>query len=187
MSELSPSDLVQLVRRYYPAGGDAFEPGFQESPEYQRLLSDRADARGRAEAAWQRLVKEAIALAGEANVWDTTHPGLDNCFKLRVYLRPGPDALAVVLMASVLTPLHATYTVHGRHQPGNSQPRRVERGPQPETVSLDSELDRLAHAHMGTSRVGWSLLDTPVPDVSTFHTPLGRATLAQLLFTDDLQ
>jgi len=187
MSELSPSDLVQLVRRYYPAGRDAFEPGFQESPEYHRLLADRADARGRAEAAWQRLVKEAIALSGEANVWDTTHPGLDNCFKLRVYLRPGPDAPAVVLMASVLTPLHATYTVHGRHQPGNSQPPRVERGPQPETASLDSELDRLAHAHLGTSRVDWSLLDTPVSDVSTFHTPLGRATLAQLLFTDDLQ
>lgn len=180
MSEISSTDLVQLVRGYYPAGRDAFEPGFQESPEYQRLVAARADARRKAEERWQHLVKDASALVGEANVWDTTHPGLDNCFKLRVYLRPGPDAPAVVLMVSVLAPLHATYTVH-------QQPPRLEREPPPEIASLDTELDRLARVHLGTSRADWSLLDSPVPDVSTFHTPLGRATLAQLLFTDDLR
>jgi len=63
----------------------------------------------------------------------------------------------------------------------------VEREPQPETASAASELDRMARAHLGTSRAVCSLLDTPVPDVYTYHTPLGRATLAQLLFTDDQQ
>ena len=176
-----------MVRNYYPPGIDAHDSSYRDSPQFRALVSARAQgARERADS-WVGLVRALGKRHGRDRVFDTTNFNLDSCFAVRVYEASAPkdNAVAAVLLVSVLTPLHALYTVLERRVAAKNLPAEVFTVPRKETEALVSELNREAAERLHTTLADWAILETPVPWASTVHADFTKATLADLLFSDD--
>lgn len=181
--------LVRIVRQYYPAGLDTYEheQEYLSSTEIRALKQCRQAAADQRGQAWSGLTHVLETRYGRERVFDWTHLRADSCFHVRVYTASSTpdDAVAAVLLVSVLAPIHVTFTVFERRDEGSEGFRfEVFTGPRPETEALTRELDLEASERMQSARIDWKILETPVPEISTAHRELGNATLADLLFSD---
>src|SRR3954468_6611265 len=190
MAVIIPSveELLRIVRQYYPSGLDVYEHDqeHRSSPETRALKDIWESAMEERGQAWLGLKRVFADRYGRGRVFDWTHPEMDACFRFRVYTpssTPG-DNTAAVLLVSVLAPIHVTFTVFERETESGPLPPGVFTSPRPETEAITRELDLEASERMQSARIDWKILETPVPHVSTDHRELGKATLADLLFSD---
>lgn len=189
MTVLDASELVALVRRFYPAEVDAYDSGYELSPERRALAAHKIEAERRLRPNWNGLIRDLLATHDLARVIDVTHLRADNCFTVLLYadrgrvLEPGAVAAAGVLLVSVLAPVHLIYSVLERESEGV----RIDPQIAPEAEATAPETRALADLvvrHFGTTALDVEVLATPVPDASTFHVSLGKACLVDLLFAD---
>jgi len=184
----STEELLRTVRRYYPAGLDLYEheEEYRNSSETRALKEARQRAFDERGQAWLELKQGFIDRYGKDQVFDWTHFGLDACFHFRVYTPSSTrgNNVAAVLFVSVLVPIHIMFTVFERRVESGPLPAGVFMGLKPETEAITHELDREAGQRMQSVRIDWQLLQVAVPEISTNHRALGKATLADLLFTD---
>lgn len=193
ITDLSPSQLLEVVHHYYPAHLDDTAPGYRESTEFQRLLAAREEAQAKRSAPWKKLLQRLKEELSECKVEDwTVLWSDDNCWRARVYL-PGPvpvsggeEARAVVLLVSILAPVYVLYTsfqlylVEGRFQ----RPRLFYEAV-PETKRIAEGVDSLVRRELDVRRLPNETLFTPVPDIQCRNVALGEAKLIDCLFTDD--
>jgi hypothetical protein len=93
---------------------------------------------------------------------------------------------AVVLLVSVLAPVHVLYASHQTFKGGRVSESRTCYPPLPgEFQPIEARLDALVRASLLTSRLSNEVLFTPVPDVQVGHVDLGQARLVDCLFSDD--
>jgi hypothetical protein len=154
--------------------------------EIRALKESRRVAEGERGQAWSGLTHVFEMRYGRERVFDWTYLRLNSCFHVRVYTASSTpdDAAAAVLLVSVLAPVHVTFTVFERRIESGPLDPVVFTGPRPETEVLTRELDLEASERMQSALIDWKVLQTPVPEVSTAHRELGKATLADLLFSD---
>lgn len=185
--------LVETVHSYYPAGLRVSDPGYRTSPEIERLLARREEAQATESARWSEFVRACQAALPGHRLWDTTYLRADNCYRLRVYLASTPLPLkvdhavraATVVLLSVLAPVHAIYTALEREVNGKAMESVVLHEPFDATQEQEAVIRRLLTKRIGSTALSWRALATPVPDVDCFNVILGKATLADCLFTDD--
>ena len=86
---LSAASLLQLLHQYYPTGLWCDEPGYKGSAEVQRLTRWLKDAQKDTQP-WKDFVRRAGKEFAERDLWDTSLPWIDPCYRLRISL-PGAE------------------------------------------------------------------------------------------------
>jgi hypothetical protein len=93
---------------------------------------------------------------------------------------------AVVLLVSVLAPVHVLYASRQLFQAGRVSESRTYLPPMPDEFQpIEARVDALAREVLHTARLSNDALFTPVPDVQVGHVDLGQARLVDCLFSDD--
>jgi hypothetical protein len=194
----SAAQLVELVHHYLPANIWESEPGYDTTPEYQRLKATRRAAweTGKRWTAFLGHLRKALPHC-RVQDWSLMH--MDNCWRVRVYLpqtvrvEGEEEFRAVVGMMSILAPVAVTYTSFQRKRrvvdPDRDyvwHPAQVFYEPVPDTREYEEVLLRMLGEEFGVRRLPNETLFTPVPDIQYSHRGFGEARLIDCLFTDDL-
>ncbi len=183
--------LLSVVYQYYPRGLQPYDPRYQSSPEHLRLRALRAEAgQGERRAAWDALVERLADRLPGRSVVDWTHLAPQNhdaCYRVRINLAPQAPQFVhyLVGLVSALVPFHAVYASSGvTGQRKGPLATRFTFTPeeQPALDILTGEIE----STFGYSRLPHEIGNTLVPDAAGSTKPLGRNTLYDLLFTDDL-
>ncbi|MFE8600211.1 hypothetical protein [Archangium violaceum] len=188
--ELTVDALVQLVRRYYPAGIANEDPRYRESEEGQCLQTLLQTQVG-GTPAWNAFVQKLRGEFPGCSVWDTTVPWHDPCYDCRVslpgHVKGGPRYDSVVCMLSQLAPVYTLYASHVEDKgPGTERDYWLRFPPfPPEFQPHEAELAKLIESTFGFTRLPDDILFTPVPDLvpRTANFGLGKARLIDCLFT----
>jgi len=186
---LSRDALLDVVHRFYPVNLYSTEPGYVESEQFQRLLARREDVLEELGAQWHEFVGGVRAELPDCKVLDMTYLRVDNCFRLRVY-PPGTDrstrhVKAAVACLSIMAPGYIIYSSYRENINGEHTPARTFYNRMPDTEAYESVLESNIHSIFGFTRIPNEVLFTPVPDIQCFNVMLGKAMLADCLFTDD--
>jgi hypothetical protein len=180
--------LLGLVHRFHPAGIHRDDPRHPTTEEHQRLAAVM-NAAAQDSAAWNDFLHRLEKELPGARVWDYPTLRYDPCRCARVALPASPPGAseykAVVLLVSVLTPVHLLYACHQKLENRKVVESATHYPPLPaEFLAYEARVDELARATLGTVRLANELLFTPVPDVQVGNTAFGKAVLADCLFTD---
>jgi len=190
----SREELLRIVRTFYPSGVQQGDPAYLTSSEILRLEHVREEASAYAgRARWASVLRRiGTELPGHV-VEDWTYTVPLNCWRCRVYL-PGAtlreanqtkDAVSVVGLVSIFAPVHVVYSSMQRREGDRFLPSRTLYQPLPETEHAQGVLERTLRSELHTDAVEADALFTPIPDISCFNIPHGRAMLIDALFTDD--
>ena len=180
--------LLRLVHRFYPAGIHRDDPGYLTTAEHQRLESERHAAEQNS-SAWMDFLRRLERELPGSRIWDYPTLRYDPCRCARISL---PDSVAetseykaVVLLVSVLTPVHLLYACHQKLENRKVVEAVTSYPPLPaEFRSCEARVDELVRAAFGTVRLPNEVLFTPVPDLQVGNTAFGKVVLADCLFTD---
>lgn len=185
---LTAEALLRLVYRYFPAGAHVYEPRYESSDEFKRLDKLRRAA-VEDQRAWKAFLQRIEEELPEAGVWDYPNIRYDPAYSVRVLL-PGyptgaPEHKEVVVMVSILAPVHILYGTHSKHVHEHRTESISYQPPlPPEFQPIAEKLEALAIEAFGTTRLPPDLLSTPVPDLYVGNTGFGKVTLADCLFGD---
>ncbi|HYO56571.1 hypothetical protein [Archangium sp.] len=186
----SVSSLVELVHRFYPAGVASYEPEYDASEESRRREALRMVAIQEG-AAWEELRQGIQETLPDVGLWELPSLLYHPCRTLRAYLPHSPRGAdvqeAVVLLVSILAPVHAIYASHQTYAGNRVVRSRTWFPPLPPRFGpVEARLDALAHSMLGSVRLPNEVLFTPVPDLHMEHVPSGKAQLLHCLFTHNL-
>ncbi len=189
-ARFSAEALIELVHRYYPAGLHGDDPRYRQSAEYQRLGAVRRAA-SEDDAAWKAFLKQVREHFPQCTLWELPGPLYDPSRGVRVYLpdAPGPagEHQALVVLASILAPVHLLHASHEVNADAGESGSRFQLPPfPPEFHPYESRLDMLIRSSLGSTRLPNEVLHAPVPDLQVGNLPQGEARLLHCLFTDDL-
>ncbi|NMO18070.1 hypothetical protein HPC49_10010 [Pyxidicoccus fallax] len=184
---LTAQALLQLVRRYYPAGIHGGDPRYEASEEFKRLTALRRAAVEDARA-WDAFLQRVETEMPDCVVWDYPNIRYDPAYCLRLglpgYPDGGPEHKEVVLMVCILAPVHLLYADHSKHV-GDITETITYPPPFPtEFQPFAEKLEALAIETFGTTRLPEEVLSTPVPDIHVGLIGFGKVTLADCLFSD---
>lgn len=180
--------LLRLVQRFYPAGIHRDDPRYPTTEEHQRLAAVRQAAE-QDSAAWKDFLQVLERELPGGRVWDYPTLRYDPCRCARLSLPGSPSEAseykAVVLLVSVLTPVHLLYACHQKLERRKVVESVTCYSPLPEEFrACEARVDELVHSTFGTVRLPNEVLFTPVPDLQVGNTAFGKAVLADCLFTD---
>jgi hypothetical protein len=142
-------------------------------------------------SAWSALLQRISQQLPGCSLWELPYLLYDPCRCVRVSLAGSPagasEQKAVVLLASILAPVHHLYASFQRIENKQVIEQRLWHPPLPrEYQALEARLDLLSQSVLRTARLSNEILFTPVPDVQVGNLELGRAQLLHCLFTDRL-
>jgi len=184
---LTIESLLSLVHRHYPSGLSVDDPRHSATDETRRLEALRKSAveDSRAWEVFLQRIQEAIPGAG---VWDYPNIRYDPAYSVRVATPDSPvgapERKEVVLMVSILAPVHLLYADHHKRS-GDVTETLTYRPPLPGAFQgFADTLEALAMEAFGTTRLSPGVLATPVPDIQVGKTWFGKVTLADCLFGD---
>jgi uncharacterized protein YeaO (DUF488 family) len=186
----SADNLVGLVHRFYPAGVANDAPERDASEERRRLEAVRKAAMQEG-AAWEEFRRRVQEQLPDIGQWELptllSHP----CRTLRAYLPHSPRGSdvqeAVVLLVSILAPVHALYASHQTYVGKRVVKSKTWFSPLPVRFRpVEARLDELAQSELGSTRLPNEILFTPVPDLHVEHVPSNRVQLLHCLFTNNL-
>lgn len=187
---LSASNLLELVHRFYPTGVASYEPEYETAEETQRREARRKAAL-QGSAAWERFRQRVGEELPGVGLWELPSLLYHPCRTLRVYLPHSPMGSdvhdAVVLLESVLAPVHAIYASHQTYEGKRVAESHVWHSPLPARFRpYEARLDELAHSLLGSVLLPNEVLFTPVPDLHVEHVPVGKVKLIHCLFTNNI-
>lgn len=183
----SEKEWMALVHRFYPPGIAAHESGYDTSEQSRRLNSVLGEAR-RGSKDWELFLRAVRSVMPDCTVWEVPSFIQEPCRTLRVYL-PGAgtgaeEQRSVVILVSLLAPVHVCYASSQTTRGGKVQREQVWYPPLPGLYQpTESMLEALVQSHLGTQRLATDVLLTSVPDVEVGHLRLGEAKLIDCLFT----
>jgi hypothetical protein len=182
----SASNLVELVHQLYPAGVASYEPEYETAEETQRRAARRKAAM-QGSAAWERFRQRIVEELPGVGLWELPYLMYHPCRMLRVYLPHSPRGSdvhdAVVLLESVLAPVHAIYASHQTYAGKQVAKSRVWHSPLPARFRpYEARVDEFARSLLGSVRLPKEVLFTPVPDLHVEHVPAGKVKLIHCLF-----
>jgi hypothetical protein len=187
--EPTPEALIQLLRRYYPAGLEHWDPRYATSEEAQRLDQLLRAAR-QDSSAWAGFLQRLRAELPQCRILEMTNLWHDPCYTCRVWLpgvEVGGDRFdAVVCLLSLLAPVYALYGCHARLDgPSAEWAPRLSAFPQ-ELQPHEARLATLIETTFGATRLSEDVLSTPIPELvpRSGSLELGQAKLIDCLFTD---
>ena len=178
---------LALINRFYPPEIATHEPAYDASEQAQRLKLLLGEARTGSED-WDTFLRTARSELHDCTLWEIPSLLYEPCRTLRVYL-PGAgtgaeEQKSVVLLVSLLAPVHACYASSQTTVQGQVQREEVWYPPLPETYRrAASKLEALAQPLLGTQRLPNEVLLTSVPDVEVGHLHFGEAKIIDCLFT----
>ncbi len=159
------------------------------------------NAQPQLEPKWKHLLSEVHKQWPGRTLWNITYLVLDPSFRLRVYsenlpadIPPDPriHSLALVVMVSVIAPLHHLYLTLERSEMQNGKEVHLPstmlhaRDEWPASVRDDAlQLERLTMAAMGTSQLPLELLQTKVPFGEATSEEGNERTLGEYFFGTD--
>jgi hypothetical protein len=189
-SSLEGSELMELVHRYYPAGiytTDSRHGAQQEARELRKLR----DAAQQESGAWNALLQRISEELPGCSLWELPYLLYDPCRCVRVSLEGSAGGAsaqkAVVLLVSILAPVHHLYASFQRIESQEVVEQKLWHPPLPqEYQTVEARLSALVQSALGTSRLSNETLFLPVPDIQVGNLELGRAQLIHCLFTDRL-
>ncbi|MFP2932490.1 hypothetical protein ACLESO_46550 [Pyxidicoccus sp. 3LG] len=185
---LTPEALLQLVYRYFPAGAHVYEERYESSDEFKRLDKLRRAA-VEDQGTWTAFLKRVREELPGTRVWDYPNIRYDPAYSARVLL-PGypvgaPEHKEVVLMVSILAPVHILYATHSKKVHEHRKESISYQPPLPsEFQPVAEKVESLAIEAFGTTRLPQDVLTTPVPSLYVGNTGFGKVTLADCLFGD---
>ncbi|MDY7232475.1 hypothetical protein [Hyalangium rubrum] len=189
-TSLTATRLLDLIHHFYPRNVHTTDARYDSQAEALRLRELRKAAQEES-SAWNTLLQRIHEELPGCSVWELPSLLYDPCRCVRVSLADSPvgapEQKAVVLLVSILAPVHHIYASFQRIESKHVVEQRLWHAPlPPEYQSLEARLSSLAQAVLGTSRLSNELLFTPVPDIQVGNLDLGRAQLIHCLFTDRL-
>lgn len=184
------TQLVEQLHRFYPRNIYTTDARYDSQPEAVRLRELRKTAQEES-SAWNTLLQRIRQELPECSLWELPYLLYDPCRCVRVSLPGSPvgasEQRAVVILASILAPVHHVYASFQRIENKQVVEQRLWHPPLPaEYQSLETCLESLAQAVLGTSRLPNEVLFTSVPDIQVGNLDLGRAQVIHGLFTDQL-
>lgn len=185
---LTAEALLRLVHRYYPANAHVYEPHYESSDEFKRLDKLRRAA-VEDQSAWTSFLQRVEEELPGTGVWDYPNIRYDPAYSVRVLL-PGypvgaPEHKEVVLMVSILAPVHILYATHSKQVHEQRTESISYQPPLPsEFQPFAEKLEALAIEAFGTTQLSQDVLSTSVPDLYVGNTGFGKVTLADCLFGD---
>lgn len=185
-SPVDTTALLELVRSYYPSAA----VGATETPPSQRLETRRKAAL-QDRTRWDQFLQHVRSEMPDCGLWEQPFLLYYPCRGVRVYLPHSPMGSdvhdAIVLLVSVLAPVHALYASHQRHEGEHVEESQTWFPPLPERfVPYAQRLDALTKAHLGTTLLPNDVLFTPVPDIHVEDVPASETQLIHALFTRNI-
>ena len=190
-SRFTADELIQRVHRYYPAGIHRDDPRYATAPEHQQLeVLRKAAAEDVAE--WQELLQRIRDELPGCRVWDYPTIRYDPAREARV-AQPDPalatpdvkEVREVVLLVSILAPVHCFYASHHRFVDERRTEAVVFYPPLPaEYQPYEAKMEQLVRATFSSVRLPTEVLLTPVPDLQIGNIGFGQVRLIDCLFTD---
>ncbi|MBN1208226.1 MAG: hypothetical protein JXB05_25420 [Myxococcaceae bacterium] len=183
----SAQEWVALIHRFYPPGIALHEPKYDASEQFQRLNTLLGEAR-KGTNDWELFLRTARREMVDCTLWEIPSFLHEPCRTLRVYL-PGAgmgaaEQNSVVLLVSLLAPVHVCYGSSQTTREGKVQREQVYYPPLPEPYrATESRLEALVQSHLGTQPLTGEVLFTQVPDVEVGRLRFGEAKLIDCLFT----
>lgn len=190
-SRLTAEALIQRVRRFFPTGIHRDDPRYSTTPEAQELEALRKAAM-EDDAAWRGFLQRIRDELPGCRVWDYPTIRYDPAYEVRVAL-PDPliatpqvkEVREVVLLVSILAPVHCFYASHHRYVDERRTEAMVFYRPLPaEYQPYESKLEQLVQETFSTEQLPNETLLVPVPELQVGNTGLGHARLIDCLFTD---
>lgn len=184
---LSAASLLTILHQYYPSGLWCDEPAYKASAEAQRLTRRLQDAQNDTPP-WKDFVSRVGKEFSDCELWDTSLPWIDPCYRLRLSL---PDTehgssprSVLVCLVSLLAPAYVLYA--SRSQGSGSSWTCYPPLP-PELQAHEVRLAALVESSLGVTCLSREVLFTSVPELAprTGNVALGKAHLVDLLFTPD--
>ncbi len=187
---LTAAELIDLIHRFHPANIYTTDPPYGAQQEALKLRELREKARVES-STWDALLQRIHQELPGQSLWELPYLLYDPCRCVRVSLAESPvgasEQKAVVLLASILAPVHHLYASYQRIENNQVVEQRLWHPPLPgEYQALEAQLNSLSQSMLGTSRLSNDLLFLPVPDIQIGNLELGRAQLIHCLFTDRL-
>ncbi|QSQ22038.1 hypothetical protein JY651_44005 [Pyxidicoccus parkwayensis] len=192
-SSPSVEQLFELVSHYFPSGRRGEDPGYDATPEIQRLNALRKQSLEEGQERWERFLTRLREALPENRVedWSVLWSD-DNCWRVRVshpetLLTPdgGKVFRDVVGLVSILVPAAATYTSIKKKRGERYEPSTLFYEPVPEMRAYEETLLAVMRAELGVERLPNKTLLTLVPDIQWGNVFLGEVRLIDCLFTDD--
>jgi hypothetical protein len=187
---LSAASLVQLLHQYYPSGLWCDEPAYKASAEAQRLTQRLEDARNDTQT-WKDFVRRAGEEFANCDLWDTSLPWIDPCYRLRISLPceeegSGPRDVLICLV-SLLAPAYVIYASRALGTGPSTESWTCYPPLPPEVQPSEAKLAALIESSFGATRLPNEVLFISIPDLAprTGNGALGKALLIDLLFTPD--
>lgn len=189
-TSLTATQLLDLVHQFYPRNIYTTDARYDSQPETLKLRELRKNAQQES-SGWNALLRRIHQELPECSIWDLPYLRYDPCRCVRVSLADSsvgaPEQKAVVLLVSVLAPVHHLYASFQRVENKQVVEQRLWHPPLPrEYQAVESRLNALSQDVLGTSRLPDEVLFAPVPDIQVGNLDLGRAQLIHCLFTDRL-
>jgi uncharacterized protein YeaO (DUF488 family) len=187
---LTAAELTDLIRRFYPRNVYTTDARYESQAEAVALRAFRKAAQEDS-SAWDTLLQRVRQELPECSLWELPFLLYDPCRCVRVSLADSPvgapEQKAVVLLASILAPVHHIYASWQRTENHRVIEQQLWHPPlPPEYQILETRLNSLAQSVLETSTLPNEVLFTPVPDVQVGNLDLGHAQLIHCLFTDRL-
>jgi hypothetical protein len=187
---LTAAGLTSVIHRFHPSQLYSTDDKHASSVEAATLREHREAAQEES-GAWNTLLQRIHQELPGYGLWELPFLLYDPCRCVRVSLATSPvgapEQKAVVLLASILAPVHHLYASQQRIENGQVIEQRLWHPPLPlEYQPLETRLDSLAQSVLGTSRLPHEVLFAPVPGIQVGNLELGNAHLIHCLFTDRL-
>jgi hypothetical protein len=184
------TQLIELVHHFYPRNIYTTDTRYDSQAEAPRLREIRRRAQEES-SAWNALLQRLRQELPECSLWELPYLLYDPCRCVRVSLAKSPvgalEQKALVLLVSVLAPVHHIYASFQRVENKQVVEQRIWHPPLPrEYEPVEMPLNALSQEVLGTSRLPNEVLFAPVPDIQIGNLDLGRAQLIHCLFTDRL-
>lgn len=190
MTSFSETDLVELCRRYYPAGRTLDDHAHGASPEWHRFHAKWHEAL--ADRSRWLLLRGTLEQAFPANsVGDATAYTHDGGYRCCVHAIEPPDkadgiSQEVVGCVSLLAPLYFVYGTQHRYRGGKREEPAaiVFLDALPESLMPHAaKVARTIESVFGYQPFPARLASVRIPDLCLDHFEPGRGTLFRALFT----
>jgi hypothetical protein len=152
---LTSAELTDLVHRYYPKNVYTTDERYESQAEAVELRELRKTAQAES-SAWNTLLRRLHQELPECSLWELPFLLYDPCRCVRVSLADSPvgapEQKAVVLLASILAPVHHIYASWQRVENHRVIEQQLWHPPlPPEYQTLETRLNSLAQSVLGTS------------------------------------